>query len=79
MSTTTGPKVSAEERKNKVRAVLLAATEPLGPSEIARRIGEPWCGMNGPFSYPSSAAIVPVLRRIDAVGLRGKYTYSEPK
>lgn len=60
------------ERDEKVRAVLMAATEPLGPTEIARRVGEPWCGSG---NYWQSAPITPICRRIGArrVG-NGKYT-----
>lgn len=54
----------AQERNEKVRAVLRAALKPIGPTEIARSIGEPWCGSLG---YPSSAAITPILKRIGAV------------
>lgn len=61
---------SAEHRNEKVRAVLLAASEPLGPTEIARRVNEPWCGAGG---YPSSAAVTPVLRRIGAIANNGRY------
>lgn len=64
-------KPSAEERNAKVRAVLLAATAPLGPSEIGRRIGEPWCCCG---SWGMSAPITPICRRIGAVGVKGKYT-----
>ncbi len=65
--------MSKDDRDNKVRAVLEAASEPLGPTEIARRIGEKWCCMPG-LDNPMSCVIVPVLRRIGAVGDRGKYT-----
>lgn len=67
--------LSKVDRDNKVRAVLAAAEGPLGPTEIARQIGEAWCG-GGNHGYPLSSAIVPVLRRIGAVkaeGLFGKY------
>ena len=63
--------MSKDDRDNKVRAVLEATSVPLGPTEIARRIGEAWCMLGG---YPMSSAIVPVLRRIGAIGERGKYT-----
>lgn len=60
------------ERDEKVRAVLAAATEPLGPTEIARRIGEHWCTIKG--RWPQSNVIVPVLRRIGAVAVaKGRY------
>ena len=73
-----GPGMSARatsiEREAKVRAVLLTASEPLGPTAIARAIGEDWCG-GQPGAYPLSSTIVPVLRRISAqrVGT-GQYT-----
>jgi hypothetical protein len=63
-----------EERNAKVRAVLLAATEPLGPSAIATLIGEPWC-CYGTSDY--SAPITPICRRIGAVGFSGKYTLAK--
>lgn len=58
------------ERDEKVRAVLQASSVMLGPTEIARRVNEPWCVPN---RYPSSSAIVPVLRRIGAIAIKGKY------
>ena len=67
--------MSKDDRDNKVRAVLDAASEPLGPTEIARRIGDEWCMPGGAeYGIPMSSVIVPVLRRIGAVGDRGKYT-----
>jgi hypothetical protein len=62
---------TAEERNEKVRAVLLTATSPLGPTEIGRRIGEPWSCYSG---YGLSAAITPVCRRIGAIGEKGKWS-----
>jgi hypothetical protein len=64
-----------EERNAKVRAVLLAATEPLGPSEIGARIGEPWSCWDKWSG--KSAAITPICRRIGAVGINGKYTLAK--
>jgi hypothetical protein len=59
-------------REEKVRAVLLAATEPLGPSEIGKRIGEPWCCLD---HWGMSAPITPICRRIGAIRVgNGKYT-----
>ena len=55
-----------DDRDEKVRAVLEAATEPLGPTEISRRINAPWCCCG-------SSAIVPVLRRIGAVKVAGRF------
>lgn len=63
--------VSTEQRNAKVGAVLAAADKPLGPTEIARRINEPWCMTE---HYPQSSAIVPVLRRIGALGSGGRYS-----
>jgi len=57
--------VIADERDAKVRAVLAASDKPIGPTAIARAIGESWCG-GEPGDYPQSSAIVPVLRRIGA-------------
>ena len=67
--------MSKDDRDNKVRAVLEATSVALGPTEIARRIGEEWCMPGGAECVcPMSSAIVPVLRRIGATGERGKYT-----
>lgn len=60
--------MSKDDRNNKVRAVLEQATEPLGPTEIARRINEPWCMAGG---YPQSSIITPVLRKL---GIRGNFS-----
>lgn len=68
-------KSSAEERNEKVRAVLRDALSPLGPTEIARRINEDWCVFPGiDRGYPQSAKITPICRRIGAIGVKGKYT-----
>ena len=73
---------TTQERNAAVLAVLNAATEPLGPTEIARRVDQPWCwycDSRGPVS-PSSAAITPVLRRIEAVRHEGgRYTKPDAK
>ena len=64
--------ITAQEKNNLVMAVLLAAKEPLGPTEIARRVAHPWffLGCDG-----QSSAISPVLKRIGAVRHNGgKYT-----
>lgn len=67
--------MSKDDRDNKVRAALEETSVPLGPTDIARRIGEKWCMPGGAVSgYPMSNVIVPVLRRIGATGERGKYT-----
>lgn len=65
---------NAEHRNEKVRSVLLAATEPLGPTEIASRIAEEWCCYDGKSHYGKSAAITPVARRIGAINTNGKYS-----
>jgi hypothetical protein len=62
---------TADERNEKVRKVLLAASEPLGPTEIGRRIGGPWCCYR---HYGLSAPITPVCRRIGATGEKGKWS-----
>ena len=65
--------MSAEQKNAAVLAVLNAATEPLGPTEIARRVSQPWCIYEG--RDPNSSAIVAVLRRIGAVRHNGgEYT-----
>lgn len=64
--------MSTDDKDSKVRAVLLASTAPLGPTEIARRIDEDCCAPKD--SYPKSSAIVPILRRIGAQCEGGKYS-----
>jgi len=67
-------KKSAAERNEEVLLVLKHAAEPLGPTEIARRINQSWC-VDG---YPLSSAINPVLKRIGATPTgKGKYKYPE--
>lgn len=67
---------SPAERDAAVLAVLKRATEPLGPSEVGRRIGQPWCCYG---AYGTSAPVTPVLRRVGAVRHRGgKYTAPAP-
>lgn len=63
--------ITTEDRNAKVLAVLTASDKPIGPTEIARRINEPWCKTRG---YFQSSVIVPVLRRIGAVGCGGRYS-----
>lgn len=68
-------KYSPAERDAAVLAVLKEATQPLGPSEIGRRIGQPWCCYG---SWGASAPVTPVLRRVGAIRHRGgKYTAPE--
>lgn len=64
------PQFTAEHRNNKVKSVLAHALGPISPSDIARQINEEWCH----DGYPSSAAIAPVLKRIGAVGNKGRWT-----
>ncbi len=71
----TSPKVTAAERNAAVLAVLLSRSEPIGPTDIARAIGEPWCVWD---FYPASSAITPVLRRIGAVRHKGGL-YTKPE
>jgi hypothetical protein len=74
-------RTQADERNAKVRAVLLAATEPLGPSRIGELVNEKWsCFNTGPTTgkYGLSAAITPICRRIGAVGVKGKWSLKAP-
>jgi len=64
-------KPTAAERNEKVRQVLLAAGEPLGPGEIAARIGEAWCSWNG---AGRGSAVVPALTQIGAKRSKGKWS-----
>jgi hypothetical protein len=70
---------STEHRNNKVREVLRTALKPLGPTEIARLIDEPWCvgKIEGSGSYPNASIIITVLRRIGIRMYRGKYWSAE--
>jgi len=63
-------KPTAAERNEKVRQVLLAAGEPLGPTEIAARINEDWCSWNG---MGLGSAVTPALRKIGAKSHKGKW------
>lgn len=68
---------TASEKNIKVLAVLVAESKPIGPTEIASRINEPWCVADG--YYAMSAPITPILRRIGAVRHKGGlYTKPEP-
>ena len=69
--------MAKDDRDEKVIAILRTSSLPLGPTEIARRIGEAWCGGLS-HQYPSSSAIMPVLRRIGAVKEDGVGRYSLP-
>lgn len=52
-----------EERKEKVLQVLRAAGQPLGPVEIAARIGEDWCMWNG---SGMGSAVINLLPKVGA-------------
>lgn len=72
-------KAIATERNEQVLAVLRAATEPPGPTEIGRRIGQRWSTYER-LHWGNSAAVTPVLRRIGAVRhAGGLYTAPEAK
>jgi len=68
-------KATTEERNAAVLAVLKDASEPLGPTEIARRIGQPWCVFG---RYAQSSAVSPILKRIGAIRHNGG-EYTSPK
>jgi len=68
-------KNSAEERNEKVLEVLRKAFAPLGPTEIARRIEEPWC--NPPGKGPNSAIISQICARLGLKSRRGKYAVAQ--
>ena len=71
----TAAKPSAEERNEKVRAVLRSTLGPMTPTAIAAAIGEEWCCWNGKPSGAHSAPISPVLKRIGAVKVvHGKWS-----
>ena len=53
-----------EARNEQVRAVMAAAAKPLGQTEIASRVNQPWCWQG---NHPVCASIRPVLKRIGAV------------
>lgn len=67
-------KYPAKHRNEKVIAVLRESLRPLAPTEIARQICEEWCCYGGIPSGAHSAAISPVLKRIGAVGVKGKWS-----
>ena len=54
------------ERNYAVLMELMRAPGGLTPTQIAQRIGQPWCCAHGACSAPIS----PVLKRIGAVKLR---------
>jgi len=66
----------SKDRIEKVLAVLKAADQPLGPSEIGRRIGEPWCFCG---RWGMSAPITPLLRKIPGVVRTDRGHYSLPR
>lgn len=60
-------------REEAVRRVLLDSVSPIGPTDIARQIGEPWCCTS--WGAAQSAPINPILKRIGAVRHKGgRYT-----
>ena len=70
--------MTLDEKKRQVRAVLNSAEKPIGPTEIARRIGEWWCySHTAGTSYPQSSRIVPVLRKMKGVRRHkgGRYSF----
>lgn len=64
---------TAEERNEKVRAVLRNALQPMAPTAIAKAICEEWCCYGGVPGGANSAPISQVLKRIGAVGIKGKW------
>lgn len=68
---------TTEQRNEKVRAVLRNALKPMAPTEIARAICEEWCCYGGKAYGAHSAAISPVLKRIGAVGVKGKWSLAK--
>jgi hypothetical protein len=65
-------KPTAAERNAKVRAILESAAEPMTPTDIATKIGEPWCCPA--HTGPLSSTISPVCQRIGAIQpQRGKW------
>lgn len=63
-----------EAKAAAVLRVLQRAEGPIGPTEIARRVNEPWCG----GTLTQSSAVMPYLKRIGAVRHDGGL-YSAPK
>lgn len=69
-------KPTTAERNEKVRQVLLASSEPLGPGEIAAKIGEEWCNWNG---FGRGSAVMPALTQIGAKRSKGKWSLGAPR
>lgn len=66
----------AEERNAAVLAVLHTAMAPLGPTEIGRRVAQPWSTYSP--HQGNSSAITPILVRIKATRHKGgKWTKPE--
>lgn len=63
---------TTEHRNAAVLRVLNEATGPLTPTQIASKIGEPWC-------RDGSAPISPVLKRIGAVKAEKFGQWLKPK
>jgi hypothetical protein len=58
--------LTAQEKNEIVRHALLAEAgewNPISPTELARKINQPWCVIDG---FASSAAVCPILKRIGA-------------
>lgn len=61
-----------EDRQRLILEVLEEATEPIGPTEMARRINEEWCLPGG---YPYTAVVCRELKRIPNIRKCGKGRY----
>lgn len=68
----------AEERNEKVRAVLRESTHPMSPTQIAKAIAEEWCCYDGKSSGACSAPISAVLKRIGAVRIAAAGKWALP-
>ena len=60
-------KAESKRKMEAIRRVLSESDTPLGPTEIARRIGEPWCYTG---VYLSSAAICSRLKKMPDIERR---------
>lgn len=63
--------MTEEARKERVREVLRAASDPLSPIEVAERIGEGWCMWNG---SGFGSAVTRLLRKVGAKKSSGKWS-----
>jgi hypothetical protein len=67
-----------DRRDEQVREVLRNSPDPIGPTDIAKKINEHWCVPDGyGLSYAKSAPVILVLRRIGVPSYGGKYWLSE--